>query len=287
VNHLLESKRAGSVSAKTGVTRQGVTSGIVSLLIASLVSAPLTASANGEKYQVRKGDTLSEILHRLGLKPVYGKSGSILRTIRMNASLQSKNRRNGDRIFPGEWIQLEDRGFESPQPVMSHTAPFERSEGADLPQERVPSLEIAETVEVERGHEREPEQGYEHERSNLSMILGLGTGYFRIDSLDRSTRGEMNAISRLSAGVDLGAEYRIGDRSSFKAIASLDRYSLERFVTPSHELENSGGSLFSAYGAFGYELASRVRLALGMTGEDRLFFHSTSSNSVQASKVFV
>ena len=54
-------------------------------------------------YKVKKGDTLSEILEKHKLSPIYGKNNYLNRTLKMNPG---KIKTNGDLIFPSEKLFL-------------------------------------------------------------------------------------------------------------------------------------------------------------------------------------
>ncbi len=72
------------------------------VLILVILSSPLLASSEND-YYVQKGDTLSILLTRLNLIPVYGRKGSLTQIIKQNLWLQKSS---GNLIRPGEKIRI-------------------------------------------------------------------------------------------------------------------------------------------------------------------------------------
>ena len=69
-------------------------------LIAVLVNTQANTTIT---HIVRRGETLSEILYRYDIKPLYGKNGSVLRTINSNPQLKSSK---GNSLEPGQGLKL-------------------------------------------------------------------------------------------------------------------------------------------------------------------------------------
>ena len=77
--------------------------------IVLMAFASMNASqANEYVYVVKKHDTLSNILYLKNLKPIYGKSGMLAHTLRLNPHIKLKG--NGNKIYPGMRIILVDAG---------------------------------------------------------------------------------------------------------------------------------------------------------------------------------
>jgi hypothetical protein len=54
-------------------------------------------------YRVKAHDSVSEVLLRFGIKPIYGKSGTLSRTLDLNPKTKAFR---GNRIYPGELLYL-------------------------------------------------------------------------------------------------------------------------------------------------------------------------------------
>jgi hypothetical protein len=57
------------------------------VIICSAMMFSLNISASDSFYIVKKGDTLTSILYAKNLKPLYGKNGTLAKTLRLNSQL--------------------------------------------------------------------------------------------------------------------------------------------------------------------------------------------------------
>jgi hypothetical protein len=67
------------------------------VIICMIMMSSLNISANDSFYIVKRGDTLTSILYEKKLKPIYGKNGTLAKTLSLNPKLDSSI---GNKIFP-------------------------------------------------------------------------------------------------------------------------------------------------------------------------------------------
>ncbi len=76
---------------------------ILSVLAAVLFSGSSWSRTGNMIYQIMPGDTVGEVLRRLGVKHLWGDQGGVAQTIELNPTL---NKRRGNLILPGKKIEL-------------------------------------------------------------------------------------------------------------------------------------------------------------------------------------
>jgi hypothetical protein len=70
----------------------------------------LNVSAGEAIHVVRSGETLSNILYDLNLKPIYGKHGTLKEALLLNPKI---NNRKDYKVYPGEKIKLANVNTEN------------------------------------------------------------------------------------------------------------------------------------------------------------------------------
>nr|BDT27846.1 hypothetical protein BHI3_13120 [Bacteriovorax sp. HI3] len=145
---------------------------------------PLAGSAAGVAYQVKEGESLSEILYKHNLKPLYGKNNYIQQTLKLN---QEKIQDRGNLIFKGHYILL---------PVNPNDASVE---SPSIPQE---------VVENKIGKEDKNPVGYH-------IIMGVGTYISHLDGMTNNSSSKGKLTSSLNYQVSLQGEVKKTDHSIF------------------------------------------------------------------------
>jgi hypothetical protein len=182
-----------------------------------LLIGALAANAEPESYQnyqVKKGDTLSQILYQLDLKPLYGRKGTINKTLNLNGN---EIKQGGNSIYVDQRIllpiKLEPREISS----ISTTTP--------------PTKTPEETV-------REVEKEISSER-NLNFNLAARLSFFRIDSTDKSSKDKTIILSELSPEFFGEANYGLTKKDTINFQASFMLYSLQKDDTTSIKNRNA------------------------------------------------
>lgn len=101
------------------------------LFVLVLLLCQTAHADDGLRYQVRKGDQLGTILSHMGVRALWGETGAVEKTVKINANTVSAN---GSLILPGTWIILP---FSKP-PIQSasiqinsnHEVSFVQNDGA-------------------------------------------------------------------------------------------------------------------------------------------------------------
>ncbi len=78
-----------------------------------IIGALSFSAVHAVTYIVQKGDTLSAILYEKNFKPIYGKSGSLAKTLLLNPKVD----RVGHYIYPGQKILLVDEEVQNAIPL--------------------------------------------------------------------------------------------------------------------------------------------------------------------------
>jgi hypothetical protein len=176
------------------------------LKLFTLFIGALTANAETkphQTYQVKKGDTLSQILYQFGLKPLYGRDGTINQALSLNGD---KIKGRGNSIFVNQNILL---------PLEVGTSKYETA--------LIPASQI-EGTQVET---REPSAQTQSE-TTIKFKLGTKASFLRIDSTDKSSKDSTIILSSLSPEIFGEANYSLTEKDKINFEASVLFYSLQK-----------------------------------------------------------
>ncbi len=137
-------------------------------------------SADFEYYSVQNKETLSEILWKKNISPLYGKKGFILKTIEMNPGLKPFN---GDKIFIDNVIKIPRLNFLEPEKKIEDKF-VEKDES---------SPDSIKSQKIERAGDQ-----------RSTYFLALGSQYFRYDLSQMNEGASSTIISGPSPSVQLG-----------------------------------------------------------------------------------
>lgn len=173
-------------------------------------------------YTVQDGDTLSDILSRFNIKPLYGKNGSIKKFSRVNVHTVKKN---GDLIFPGSVIYLPI-SVEAVAEVIKQ----EKIEAAiDV---RKPATEVAPGTpapacpEPEKKPVLDPVYASAETASSDVAVTFIG-GYSSMQGTDRSTGDTSKLLSKLETGARLEWSQNWDDTDSTSIFVIYQNRNLE------------------------------------------------------------
>lgn len=203
----------------------------------------LGALASVVDYHIKKGDTLSRVLHDRGLEPLYGKNGFIKLTAKLN-----KIKKSGDFVRAGEIIKLPVN-----DKIESKIATIE--------------IEVADEKNNESKEEiikksRTPSDEYPYSRFVYSPHLS----FLRVDATNDVNFGgsSASALSEKGAGIDLSWHIFYDDRFSFFGLGSLNYFSFYKDSNYSLNHTNITRLHFGVGGIFEYspglKLTSKVSL---------------------------
>lgn len=171
-------------------------------LIAFKFLFPNTSKAMEINYVVKKSDTMTTILYRLGEKKIYGANGSLIRNLALNPSIKA----NGDLIFPKMIIKLS----------INEQASRKRT-SRSKPKSSLVSGDLATIQKITQ------EQPFEMNIQRLAQhTLNIFSKYsfFRVDSDSKVNGSSAVLLSEPSLGLDLGLEQTWNDKFSTGLLAS-------------------------------------------------------------------
>jgi len=208
------------------------------------VLIPAIAVSAAPLYVVQKGETLSGILQRLSFSPIYGEEGALAKTLKLNRNLG-----NGDRILPGDGIELPAR-------------PTDPSLGDSSAPDRI----IADVDDV-----------------SSSFSLGLGLDYFRIDASDLTSGSHSTILSTLSPSLRLGYRLQWNASTAVLVGAHFERYHLQPAKNADFDHSTGFRSGFSA--GLSQKFSSRLEALLRMDLQERLFFHASGATELAVDSI--
>jgi hypothetical protein len=138
-------------------------------------------------YFTQNGDTLSEILHRKNLRPLYGKHGSLEAALKLNPTLAA---RGGDHIRPHQQIYLPE--FQAV------------SENTNLSSAPPPRKQASETEAKTDQPQKISLQENTEEKLAGDFYLGAEFAFNRLEASDASTGGQAEINSKSAYGLLIG-----------------------------------------------------------------------------------
>ncbi|MEN0059534.1 MAG: hypothetical protein AAGB31_11915 [Bdellovibrio sp.] len=222
----------------------------------------LPGSLNAETYrshQVRKGETLSEVLYLYNLTPIYGRNGQLAKALVLNPHLKSSH---GNFIRPFTWIRL---------PIATEEAPLS-------------AIEESRSVSSEPISVSVPEERSENSAKAFSLweVEG-GFSYLALHGVDPidGTRGDL--LSEVSPSVAVRWKQVWSESFRSSLFLKLQSYQIEP--------EASGLTLDKAQGAlssFGLgvesDLTSRLLAKVDIAFSQTLFYRGLSGGGLEIFK---
>lgn len=241
----------------------------------SVVSTP---SVWAFTHVAKEGDTLSDILYAHNVKPIYGKRGMLLKTLKLNPKIKYSK---GDKIFPGTLITVPDE-FVSQDEV--NVLPEQNTEVAvvvkDAPEViPAPIVEKVEAPTVTPG----PEQRVVSNVFDQSFFWKISPGVSWKELSSKDSNAIQNSSVDVLSDMSYGADVTYGMRFS----ESLDIYSRLFLESVQFSTDNSirilKKSVFTSQLAVGAFVNKKWQMELGMS--DELFLTSPDALSVDVKKV--
>lgn len=240
-----------------------------------LVSISLSVSGMADpQYVVQSGETLSHILYKRSLKPIYGKSGYLNQVIVLNPVLVIAK---GNLIFPGQLLILPNQN----QTEKSHLTKISQQQGI----EKSESLEKTDSVSALDIH-RDIADQMSSRFPNSQLQLGLMSNYFRIDVNETATNKEVVVLSDLNWGFNLGYLVQWDEKLQTKLNLSYLSYSIKD-LAGRYDFSKRKDNMWG----FGFELAyflnDRIKPYLGYDFKQELFVSSATSNVFDIDEVYI
>ncbi len=189
----------------------------------------LSVTASALEYSVKEGDTLSEILSRFNLYPLYGKNGFVKKTIHMN---KSKIKKNGSFIRVGTLIEL-------PMKSIAH----KKDKAPLLVAEKEPEVLLPETASAPPpALLRNPSDSDEFPFSYFQLTPFVS--FLRVDSNNANDFGGSQVTLLSKRGLGLKGSWNIAydEKRTFFGFAIFEHFSL--FTDPDFVFNHSSISRF-------------------------------------------
>lgn len=220
-------------------------------------------NANAYEYQVKRGDTFSEVLERLIRGPVWGKNGSFYRAVVQNPQIK-----NPDRISPHQIIRIEDS---EPRPTLTKIVPEAPAET----QTSIPEKNDRATYSDSASHFQRTS------RYEITPAYSISN----FDVTDRQTGSQSNIVSNFNLSIDVSSLKKWSEK--FQSFLHA-HFGLIVLQPPSSVLNTlSGGTQFiSGLGIGGnFKITPDLTFSLTADDEKELFVRATSTTSVTADSV--
>lgn len=165
-------------------------------------------------YVVEQGDTVSNVLYKRGLKPLYGRNGSVAQIVVLNPSLSPL----ASVIKPGQIIYLPD----GTRKLTDDTFKRELSSIEETLASQV--VEVKPKSDAEYGS---PISSVKPRKPSSQAQVKLGAGYYALNGVDPSNGSRARLLSKLSSTLDGAWEQNWSDTVKSKIFIGLRSVSLQ------------------------------------------------------------
>lgn len=246
-----------------------------------------------ERYQLKKGDVISEILYEKDLLPLYGKKGYIKKVVHLNAG---KVKKNGDLVNEGDILLIPMRPTERKVAsenveVIPPLAPLEVVGTATAPEAPtvapvptpaapVPTPAVAcEPTQVSTASGPEDKEQYTFFRVMPQV------SWLRVNSTSSNTsrQSDISALSKASPGLLMFFGIKYDDKikySLFSYISQINFYS-----DSAYDFKNRSFFRTAFGGGVDYEMSSTQSVGARAGLFDEFFLTSPSAGVLQAKTV--
>jgi hypothetical protein len=216
---------------------------------------------------VGPGETLSEILYRYSLKPIYGKNGNLKKVIKLNPEIKS-NSKNGDLVYPGQVIFLPSEAI--------------------IPQDHA----VKDHVEDNFVDSRPEREGELREMASLGLSPSSKTAgsisfswspkYYRVDGKAHDgTKGALG--STLSHGGELSFFNELSPSASLNVHLGLTNVRYE--IANDKKLLSNEQTLYFTDIDWSYAFSDSSVVSFGAGVREFAFYRAASSESFKIEKV--
>lgn len=228
-------------------------------ILATLLSVPLIVHADSwMNYIVQKGESLSQILQRASIIPVYGEKGSIAESLKLNPKLR---KHGGNRIYPGQKLLL-------PKKIETEVAVIPVILPAETPHvTRIPTIDTSDDAQA-------------------LVSVFVGVDFFRIDGDDKTTSKSATILSEASPNIGLGFNLLWNELTTFSLNLKMTQYKLQD-LDDGQGFDKTSGQKFDLYLRMMKQVSEKWTLGAGVAFEEDLFFHAKSASQLNVDKVLI
>ncbi len=223
------------------------------VIIFMLFFSPLVLLAE-DVHVIKERETLSEVLYRLSIKPLYGKRGTVAQTIELNP-----------------WIKLRRRRLLYPGDVVVLPASSERSVASEI----VPPL-----LEQEKISEDPTLPIAPPEDDSSALEVGLGSSSMRVSSKEANGDGHLEASNALR----LDARYGLSTGSTTTYLG-VGHTSVGFESPPDRTLKSPRLNLLDRYLGLRHSLSESLRLDYRLGQQDQTFYRSLNLTTLKLDRI--
>lgn len=219
------------------------------------MSLAIPFSVVGEsRYNIKEGDTLSQLAHEKIGSPIYGTKGSLNKILTLNQEVK-----NPDEIKIGQIIVL---GEQNKPKLVNENLPLEIKTQSKVDQKQL----------GQKAH------------SYFNIALGLDS--FKVEGISLSKSGEAQVNSKLSPRVDLAFGIHIDETKDIYIRGAFQHYILNSLDGGANYQSNDSG-LRSGL-ALGYsQRFSLLTLGAEILGQEELFLRAVSSTVLGVDRIII
>lgn len=251
------------------------------------------------QYQVKQDENLSTILLKKGITPLYGKRGSIQKTLKLNPQLLHRTGKENT-IFPDDILTLPSDSFAEDISLLSMTSPSISTESQKhrTNEERMPASQ--EHVQSSEGnnaplnpsvsqcqcaHIQAQEtqiQIQSHDSAYSELTVALGSSNIRINGKEKDNNTEGHLYSEPSQDIFLNWGLHHNDKANLNF-----GFNLQKVIFPnsnSRDLSGRNQILFQKYLGFNYQTTPSLSFETQIGQKDQLFYRATSTTAISLEK---
>lgn len=265
-------------------------------LSVAVATSPTYCFSKELDYVMQRNETVSDVLFRMGVTPIWGRKGYLEKTIQLNNFL---NPTHANHVLPGQTIRmvLPDDAQESLAQVVGHVSPVQAAVIAIAKSEEPPVAKklqrkiaaetkseiIAVSAPVTPSAQLAPvNESDDNEHLFAVQLIG---GNSRIDSSDTLGGGSRaTLLSEFNFGIDMKILFPMDDDSKFYGSMS---YISEQYANFKNEITLTNAKLNRVSYGFGYDtrLSEKWFGFLHVSQEQNLFLKGISGTESEILKI--
>ncbi len=255
------------------------------LLAVAIATSPTFCFSKELDYVMQRNETVSDVLFRMGMTPIWGRKGYLEKTIQLNNFLHPTH---ANRVLPGQTIRLVLPDHVSP--VQAAVLAISKSEKPPVAKKmkRKVAAEPDSTAVVVPVPVSAPVQiaaVNDSDDSEHLFAVQLMGGNSRIDSSDTLGGGSRaTLLSEFNFGVDVKILFPMDDDSKFYGSLS---YISEQYANFKNEITLTNSKLNRVSYGFGYDtrLSEKWYGLLQVSQEQNLFLKGISGTESEILKI--
>lgn len=245
--------------------------GKIKLTILLVLISATSVFAASNIYIVGAGDTLSEIIFKKNLRPVYGKNGYLDKIRELNPKLKN----SGDLIYPGDKI------------ILSETI----TPKVDVDKNNETNNETNNESEINDSNKNTDQLAFvnnnnEKDQAKLILETSVGLNFFRIDGKDMLLSGDAVVLSKANPEFFLGMTLDWDEENKIKTEVGYQYYELQKLNNNRIFTDDSDDRFFISL-MYLRRINTKLTLGLGSSFNQDLYFRAINENELDVDQVLI